>query len=488
MTRLPVPGQDDGTWGNILNDFLGVSHNSDGSLNTSAISNAGAVLTANNLQDIQSISVARNSLGLGGAATLNVGTTAGTVAAGNDNRIIGAVQQGALVYNVKDYGAKGDGSSDDASAIQNAINAAEMSGGIVFVPAGTYMVKSVLSINNATLSNKSIYLVGAGTSSILRAGTAISEILNINVHGGNYSLFADLYFDGNSLASNCVYESTPTETSVDNRWERCTFTGATAYQIINNGCEDDTYLECIVPYGNLSIIGGAYFGRCDFSYQLASVFSATIGPITISNANAINTEVLTLNGCYIYDGSVDGLHCIDTYDNLSHIIAEGCYFVAQVHNDAWISGNFTPPGINVELRHCMFINGGQSHSNFSIAKASGAGSFTVVGGSTSLLAGDTVTLFNSIDTTSIIYRMPVQCEGVPAAGFSRVQTINTSPQTFTNTLPLPVTVYIGGGSITNANIDGQSLGATTGPFRLDPSHIVTLTWSSNPASIVFVVD
>jgi hypothetical protein len=32
MTRLPTPGGDDGTWGSILNDFLGVEHNSDGSL------------------------------------------------------------------------------------------------------------------------------------------------------------------------------------------------------------------------------------------------------------------------------------------------------------------------------------------------------------------------------------------------------------------------------------------------------------------------
>src|SRR5579859_3830704 len=32
MSRLPIPGSDDGTWGNILNDFLDVEHNADGSL------------------------------------------------------------------------------------------------------------------------------------------------------------------------------------------------------------------------------------------------------------------------------------------------------------------------------------------------------------------------------------------------------------------------------------------------------------------------
>ncbi len=43
--RLPTPGSDDGTWGKILNDFLSVSHNSDGSLQSSAVSGAGGILS-----------------------------------------------------------------------------------------------------------------------------------------------------------------------------------------------------------------------------------------------------------------------------------------------------------------------------------------------------------------------------------------------------------------------------------------------------------
>lgn len=46
MARLPQPGSDNGTWGDILNDFLSAAHNSDGSLKSSSLSAAGAVTSS----------------------------------------------------------------------------------------------------------------------------------------------------------------------------------------------------------------------------------------------------------------------------------------------------------------------------------------------------------------------------------------------------------------------------------------------------------
>lgn len=50
------------------------------------------------------------------------------------------------ILNVRDYGAKADGSSDDTSAFQQALDAAEKSHSRVFVPAGRYMIRGHLTI------------------------------------------------------------------------------------------------------------------------------------------------------------------------------------------------------------------------------------------------------------------------------------------------------------------------------------------------------
>ena len=48
-------------------------------------------------------------------------------------------------FNVKDYGAKGDGITDDSAAIQAAVTAAQKGRGVLYFPDGEYLVESTIT-------------------------------------------------------------------------------------------------------------------------------------------------------------------------------------------------------------------------------------------------------------------------------------------------------------------------------------------------------
>lgn len=70
------------------------------------------------------------------------------------------------VINVRDFGATGDGATDDTASIQAALTASPADGGTVFFPAGTYIIRSALVPENNT------QMVGEGDcASILTPGS-----------------------------------------------------------------------------------------------------------------------------------------------------------------------------------------------------------------------------------------------------------------------------------------------------------------------------
>lgn len=110
---------------------------------------------------------------------------------------------GGRVFNVKDYGAIGDGVANDSTAIQAAINAAKAVQGTVFLPPGLYLIGTTtlyLTTTGATGGDPvSIKIIGAGTeASTIRytgSGTAISSGTTIN--GGESIVIEDLTIIGN---------------------------------------------------------------------------------------------------------------------------------------------------------------------------------------------------------------------------------------------------------------------------------------------------
>ena len=56
-----------------------------------------------------------------------------------------------VFYDVREYGAKGDGVAKDTAAVQKAIDAAAQAGGVVLVPAGRYLCGTIHLKSRITL-------------------------------------------------------------------------------------------------------------------------------------------------------------------------------------------------------------------------------------------------------------------------------------------------------------------------------------------------
>lgn len=96
--------------------------------------------------------------------------------------------------NVKNpaYGAKGDGVTDDTTAIFNALTAAAASGGTVYLPEGTYITQGHFFTGNG------ISVIGAGqgaTTVRLKSGLSANNVFTTN--GMSDCLFANMTIDCN---------------------------------------------------------------------------------------------------------------------------------------------------------------------------------------------------------------------------------------------------------------------------------------------------
>ena len=116
MARLPTPGGDNGNWGTILNDYLSQSLESDGTIKDDAI--GAAQIAGGSITNTLIANGAIDETKLAAAVQAKLNST--------DTRI-----------NVQQYGAVGDGVTDDSVAIKNAQNAMS-SGAVLYFPAGSY--------------------------------------------------------------------------------------------------------------------------------------------------------------------------------------------------------------------------------------------------------------------------------------------------------------------------------------------------------------
>jgi hypothetical protein len=201
--RLPLPGQDDGTWGDILNGFLEVSHNSDGTLSTAAVANAlpspiattnlgtGTASSSNFLRGDGTWAVPSASAGATGAsgpsgATGATGTqgTQGYTGASGTNGATGAVGPQGSTGASGASGATGPTGTSGASGTQGlqGYTGASGTGGTIGATGATGVGAS-----GATGATGPVGATGAGASGALLAANNLSDVANATTARSNLS-------------------------------------------------------------------------------------------------------------------------------------------------------------------------------------------------------------------------------------------------------------------------------------------------------------
>jgi len=291
-------------------------------------------------------------------------------------------------FNVKDYGATGNGSTSDTDAIQAAIDAAiAVGGGIVLFPAGSYLITSTahttgttrLRINNAAsvalqgAGIEATYLVvptGASQDTITITGSIGSSVKMLSIYSGTdvtsgRSIFLDACFDivieevamyrqnfcvelnGGSLIkiNKCHLEMSANGVgvrvyggAVDTMLSQ-TFTksGLYAHQFADCGgffidsCDsiNAQYGLVINPTGTQTVLWGMI---CNSSWDTCTYDCIHIVPGTGGFASGINfsncwSSSSIGGGCCVVAGNVDGCEFVGHR-----------FFGAAVGNGLWVSG------------------------------------------------------------------------------------------------------------------------------------------------------
>lgn len=132
----------------------------------------------------------------------------------------------ADVFNVLDYGAVGDGVTNDTVAIQAAEDARSAVGGTLFFPAGTYLHSGIdidRALGGAWVGDAVCRFIPTANSQVM------ADLTNATISSTAWRDFriTGIFFDGNAKTSiTAIRETTPYHTTIDNcQFSRLQFNG-----------------------------------------------------------------------------------------------------------------------------------------------------------------------------------------------------------------------------------------------------------------------
>jgi hypothetical protein len=210
----------------------------------------------------------------------------------------------AQVLNVKDFGATGNGSTDDTAAIQAALNATPSQGAVVFFPAGTYRVTATLTIPSVTdISGGSGGITGT-VKPVRLVGTHCPNLLG--AAGGGAQGGSAIKWDASGSATPCIDAS-----------------GGSKHWWFG-GIEDLALLDSSTNANSIGLKLGSFkgarfirFGARKFwknVYQADTVFGDDLGgwystwtQCTFLDARSINIEFMgSIHGCSFIQCRING--------------------------------------------------------------------------------------------------------------------------------------------------------------------------------------
>jgi hypothetical protein len=448
MARLPIPGDDTDTWGTVLNGFLDVEHNANGTLRRgsdidTALSTASAAQTAASGKIDKSVVTAKGDLLAASASAtvgrLGVGTNGQRLVADSSKTLGIAWADDAFLF-ATDFGAVFDGSTDDTTPLQAAFDAAATTGKPLILPPGTAIVGLTLPVDSP------ITVIGSGRrSTTLKAANGLNNYV-ISFSGGSPGAgivgahFADFAIDGNS-ANQTAGGGILADGAVQCTFERLHITSSYNWGLklgpITGGAfgHHNRVMNCLLDQGGNSagFGGGVWMTSSDENWLIGTDFeylggtSAPVGstPVMLYDQAGLQ-HIISCNFVQGYNNCIgirvqnafDTKIIASTFDGLAgdciFLVANKCIVSNNLITGPGDAGSQPASGIHLEFNtHFNVISGNSLETSNTIAGqvrslireegTGGSGDNLIEGNSTTWGSfGPTVALIESAGTNTIV--------------------------------------------------------------------------------------